>query len=83
MVVGATYPRELKEIRSLTKDMIFLIPGVGAQGGSVEQTVKAAKSGQFLINSSRSIIYADSTKKFAEKARTKTRELKNLINKYC
>lgn len=83
LVVGATYPNELKEIRQIAKNLIFLIPGIGAQGGDLKKTIAADKSGQFLINSSRSIIYADSTKKFAEKARTKTRELKNLINKYC
>lgn len=82
LVVGATYPKELKEIRKIAKDLIFLIPGIGAQGGDLKKTLQADPSGKFLINSSRSIIYADSTKKFAEKARIKTKQLKKIINEY-
>lgn len=78
MVVGATWPEQLKEIRKLAKDMFFLIPGIGAQGGDLEKTLKAGlrkdKSG-LIINSSRGII-------FAQNPRTAALTLKNEINKF-
>ncbi|MDO8609612.1 MAG: orotidine-5'-phosphate decarboxylase, partial [bacterium] len=61
LVVGATYPQELAEIRKITGDMTFLVPGIGVQGGDVEKTVKAglnSKGAGMIINSSRGIIYA-------------------------
>ena len=61
LVVGATYPGELKEIREIIGDIPFLTPGIGAQGGDVEKAVKAGitKDGTgMIINSSRGIIYA-------------------------
>ncbi len=61
LVVGATYPKELAEIRSITGDMIFLVPGIGAQGGDVEAAVKNgidSTGAGLIINSSRAIIYA-------------------------
>jgi len=82
LVVSATYPEELVKIRKIAGKMIFLIPGVGVQGADVEKTVKAAQSGNFLINSSRGIIYASSGRDFAQKAREETVKLRNLINKY-
>lgn len=63
VVVGATYPKELKEIRKIIKDMPILIPGVGAQGGDVKEAVKNglnSKGGGIIISSSRAIIYAKS-----------------------
>ena len=78
LVVGATKPEELKEIRDLVPEMPLLIPGVGAQGGEVEATVKAGidtKGGRAIINASRSIIYAESPAKEAKK-------LRDEINKY-
>jgi hypothetical protein len=44
LVVGATYPKELKEIRSIVGDMPFLVPGIGAQGGDVQKTVTNGKN---------------------------------------
>ena len=85
LVVGATYPKELKEVRKIVGDMILLIPGVGAQGGDVEATVKAglnSKKRGMIINSSRAIIFASSGKDFAEKARKETKKLKDLINQF-
>lgn len=86
LVVGATYPEELAEIRSAVgPDIIFLVPGVGAQGGDVEATLNAGlnKSGKGLvINASRSIIYADSSEAFAVTAGQKAKEVKDEINKY-
>ena len=62
LVVGATYPDELKQIRAIVGDMILLVPGIGAQGGEVEATVKAglnSKGAGMIINSSRGIIFSD------------------------
>ena len=85
MVIGATWPKQLKEIRQLAPKITFLIPGIGAQGGDVERTVKAGidKNGRgMIINSSRGIIYASSDKDFAQAARRETLKLRDEINKY-
>jgi orotidine-5'-phosphate decarboxylase len=85
MVTGATYPEELAEIRKLAGDMTFLIPGIGAQGGDVEKTVKAglnSKNAGMIINSSRGIIFASKGEDFADKAREETFILREEINKY-
>lgn len=85
LVVGATYPEELAEIRKIAGDMTFLVPGVGAQGGDVEKTIKAGLNSQkrgLIINSSRGIIFASTEDDFAEKARVETQKLKDEINKY-
>lgn len=62
VVVGATYPEELKKVREIVGDMPILIPGIGAQGGDIAQSVKAGidsnKQG-IIINSSRAIIFSD------------------------
>ena len=71
MVIGATYPEELAEVRKIAGDMTFLVPGIGAQGGDVEKTVKAglnSKGTGMIINSSRGIIFASSGPDFAEVA---------------
>ncbi len=83
MVVGATYPKELAEIREAVGDIPFLIPGIGAQGGDVEKTVKAGRDSKnqgIIIHSSRAIIFASSGTDFADVARKKTEELSNQIN---
>lgn len=85
LVVGATYPGELAEVRKIAGDMTFLVPGIGAQGGDVEQTVKAglnSKKAGMIINSSRGIIFASTGEDFAEKAREETVKLRDEINKY-
>lgn len=82
LVVGATYPNELNEVRKLVGDMPILIPGVGAQGGDLPASVKAAKH-SFMVNSSRGILYASSGPDFAEAARRETQKLHNSINQYC
>ena len=64
LVVGATYPQEISRIRRICPDMLFLIPGVGFQGGTVASTVQAAvdaRGGGFIINVSRQIMYAAKT----------------------
>jgi orotidine-5'-phosphate decarboxylase len=85
MVVGATYPDEMKKIRELTSNIFFLVPGIGAQGGDVEQTLEAGlrKDGSgLLIHSSRAIIYASDGKDFAERARVEAMKLRDEINQY-
>lgn len=85
LVVGATCPDELREVRQLVGNMPLLIPGVGAQGGSVEETVRAAKDSHgagMIINSSRGILFASSEADFAEAARRETEKLHHLINQY-
>ena len=69
-VVGATKAEKLKEIRSFCPEHFLLVPGVGAQGGSAEEVMEygANDLGGLLINSSRGILYADSTANFAKAA---------------
>ena len=78
LVVGATYPKELQEIRKLAGGMTFLVPGIGTQGADIEPTVKAglnSKNAGLIISASRGIIYADNP-------RVKAEELKDTINTY-
>ncbi len=79
LVVGATYPEEMRAIRDdIPPTMPILVPGVGAQGGDVAAVVKAncdAGSNAFLIAASRSIIYASSDEDFADAARTAAESL--------
>lgn len=70
LVVGATDAADLASLRSALPDTPFLIPGVGAQGGSAEEVMRAAGTGPVLINSSRAIIYASNGADFAEAARS-------------
>jgi orotidine-5'-phosphate decarboxylase len=72
LVVGATYPDELREVRAVVGDMPLLVPGIGAQGGDVGATVAAGADSQgfgMVINSSRAILYASSGDDYAEAAR--------------
>ncbi len=83
LVVGATYPAELADIRARVGNIPFLVPGVGAQGGDVVAAVKAGRTADgagLLINSSRGIIYAGTGDDFAERARAATISLRNSIN---
>jgi orotidine-5'-phosphate decarboxylase len=83
LVVGATYPDELKTIHAAHPDMPLLIPGIGAQGGDLETTVKngADKLGQkTVINSSRGILYASNGKDFAAAARKECLKMRDAIN---
>lgn len=74
LVVGATAPQELALVRTHAPDLPILIPGIGAQGGDLEVTVKAA-GGRMFINSSRGIIFASRGSDFAEAARRETLKL--------
>lgn len=83
LVVGATYPRELAEVREITGNMPFLVPGVGAQGGDVDQAVRNGQTPDgtgLIISSSRSILYASSGEDFAAAARKATMTLREQIN---
>ncbi|GCE02990.1 orotidine-5'-phosphate decarboxylase [Dictyobacter aurantiacus] len=85
LVVGATYPAELKRVREAVGDFPLLIPGIGAQGGDVAATVQAGRDSRgwgMIINSSRSIIYASSSTDFAQAARSATAALEAEINRY-
>ena len=84
LVVGATYPDDLRALRMKHPEPHFLIPGVGAQGGDAEETARAGaneQGGGFLVNSSRGIIYASSNPEdFDIEARNEAEKLKNLLN---
>lgn len=70
LVVGATYPKELGEIRKVAPDLTFLIPGIGAQGGDVKAVLKAGLNSEgvgLIINSARGIIFAKNPKEKARK----------------
>ena len=84
IVAGATFPDDLHTLRIRHPELHFLIPGVGAQGGEVEQTTKAGMNEQgrgFLVNSSRGIIYASNDPlNFEREARRAAEVLRDQIN---
>lgn len=83
LVMGATYPEELKAVRQACPDVPFLIPGVGAQGGKLEDVIKVGKSSDgwgMMINASRSILYASSGANFGEAARREAHLLNSQMN---
>jgi orotidine-5'-phosphate decarboxylase len=83
LVVGATYPGDLAEVRALVGDMPLLVPGVGAQRGDVSQVVQNGQTAQgtgLIISSSRGILYASSGEDFAGAARAATQQLRGEIN---
>lgn len=74
LVVGATFPQEIAQVRAIVGDMPLLIPGIGAQGGDIEATVTAGQVANrpgtgMMINSSRAILYASAREDFADAAR--------------
>ena len=76
-VVGATQGQLFEDIRKIAPRHFLLVPGVGAQGGSLEEVCRYGMTSDcgLLVNSSRGIIYADSTEQFAEVAAAKARDL--------
>ena len=83
LVVGATYPQDLAEVRAITGDMPFLLPGVGAQGADVRAAVAAGQSADgrgLIVSSSRAIIHASSGVDFAAAARAATIRLRDEVN---
>lgn len=83
-VVGATRAQMLEEIREIVPDHFLLIPGVGAQGGSLAEVVKYGINRQcgLLVNSSRAIIFADSSPSFDKVAAEKAREVQTEMSRY-
>jgi len=83
-VVGATQGKMLEEIRKIVPDHFLLVPGVGAQGGSLEEVARYGMNSKcgLLVNSSRQIIYADSTENFAKAAREEARKVQEEMSKY-
>ena len=87
LVVGATFPHELEQVRKIVGDMPLLVPGIGAQGGDIEATVKAGRSSTgagMMINSSRAILYAkpESNESFAEAASRVALQTRDAINQF-
>lgn len=84
LVVGATYPRELRRVREICPHVPILIPGIGAQAGDLEAAVQAGvdASGELaVINASRSVLYASRGEDFAAAARAAARALRDAINR--
>jgi len=83
-VVGATRANKIAEIRKLAQEHFFLVPGVGAQGGSLEEVSKAGMNDHcgLLVNSSRGIIYTSSREDFAEVAGQSAKELQREMKEY-
>ena len=85
LVVGATYPEELKRVRSVCPEMPLLIPGIGAQGGDLASAVGYGvdrRGEKAIINVSRQILYASKEKTFARAARNAAEKIRNQINDY-
>ncbi len=86
LVVGATYPAEIERVRALAPTLPLLIPGVGAQGGDAQATVRAGwrgtaehTTGLIVVNSSRAVLYASAGADFADAARAEALRTRNLL----
>jgi orotidine-5'-phosphate decarboxylase len=85
LVVGATYPEQLKQARELCPEMPILVPGIGSQQGALEDAVKAGLNSRrqgIIVNASRSIIYASRDSDYAMAARSAAAQLREHINRY-
>ncbi len=89
LVVGATFPAELARVRAIVGEMPLLVPGIGAQGGDIEATVKAGRTAAgsgLMINSSRAILYAGTDKNagedYAAAARAAALATRDAINRW-
>lgn len=81
LVMGANYPRYFERIKKIAPGLPVLVPGIGAQGGDLEKTVANLAGGDFVINSSRGIIFASSAKDFEMEAQRQAAALKRNINR--
>jgi len=86
LVVGATFPHELEQVRKIVGDMPLLVPGIGAQGGDIPATVAAGRTAAgtgMMINSSRAILYAKplAGEDYAQAARRVAQETRDAINR--
>jgi len=84
LVVGATFPEEISKVRAIVGDMPLLIPGIGAQGGDIDATIKAghipnAPGTGMIINSSRAILYASAGNDFAQAARNVAQSTRDVL----
>ncbi|MGH8033136.1 MAG: orotidine-5'-phosphate decarboxylase [Luteimonas sp.] len=85
LVVGATWPEQLREVRAIVGDMPLLVPGIGAQGGDVEAVIRSGRSADgtgLVISSSRAIAYASGGDDYADAAAAAARMLRDEINRY-
>jgi orotidine-5'-phosphate decarboxylase len=85
IVMGATYPQQLREARELCPDMPILVPGIGAQEGALEDAVRAgldARREGIIVNASRSVLYASRDRDYADAARSAAAQLREHINRY-
>lgn len=87
LVVGATYPAEIERVRALAPTLPLLIPGIGAQGGDAEATVRAGWRGEggrttapIIVSSSRAVMYASRSNEFASAARDAALTTRDLLN---
>ncbi|MGH8227359.1 MAG: orotidine-5'-phosphate decarboxylase [Steroidobacteraceae bacterium] len=84
LVVGATYPAELAEVRRIAGDLPLLVPGVGAQGGDIGQVVACGRTRSgtgLIVSSSRAVLYASSGPGFAAAARAAAVAMRDAINR--
>jgi orotidine-5'-phosphate decarboxylase len=87
-VIGATQGQMFENVRKIAPHHFLLVPGIGAQGGSLEEVCRYGMNDTcgLLVNSSRAIIYADHSEEFADAARDKAREtqaeMKIMLDKY-
>lgn len=85
LVVGATWPEQMRQVRAVVGGMPLLVPGVGAQGGDVQALVTAGRTADgagLIINSSRAVLYASSGDDFAQAARRVALSSRDEINRY-
>jgi orotidine-5'-phosphate decarboxylase len=85
LVVGATWPDQLREVRALVGNVPFLVPGIGAQGGDVEAVVRNARTADgtgLIVSSSRAILYASKGDDYADAAADAARALRDEINRH-
>jgi orotidine-5'-phosphate decarboxylase len=85
LVVGATYPEEIADVRQRVGEMPLLVPGVGAQGGDVEAVVRNGKTADgsgLMVSSSRAILYAGNGEDFAQAARAAAQKLRDEVNHF-
>jgi orotidine-5'-phosphate decarboxylase len=83
-VAGATRAESIEVIRSIVPEHFLLVPGIGAQGGDLESVILAGMNEHcgLIVNSGRSILYADNTDEFAPKAREKALELQRSMSEF-
>jgi len=87
MMIGATFPQELAQVRAIVGDMPLLVPGIGAQGGDIKATVEAGQTADgagMMINSSRAILYAkpEGDEDFSMAAARVAHETRDAVNQF-